>query len=94
MLYDTDEHARSCKAMLLTITSIGICKKVTEIIFFKYCHFVSGTAPIYSQRPPTAEFVSTLTINAIKQGCYSFADMLSIKVLMSVLYSILIKSQV
>ena len=33
MRYNTDEHASSCKAMLLTITSIGICKNVTEVIF-------------------------------------------------------------
>ena len=50
MRYNTVEDAKSCKAMLLRITWIGICKNVTEVIFLKYCHFVSRTAPIYSQR--------------------------------------------
>ena len=63
MRYDSDEHARSCKAMLLTITLLGICKKVTEVIFLQYCHFVSRTAPIYSQRPRTAQFVAIVPPN-------------------------------
>ena len=57
MPYDTDEHARSCKA--ITITSIGFCKKVTEVIFYKFCHFVSRTALIYSQPSPTVQFVAS-----------------------------------
>ena len=59
MRYDPDEHARSCEAMLLTITTIGICKKVAEVIFLKCCDFVSRTVPIYSQRSPTAQFVGS-----------------------------------
>ena len=48
MRYDTDEHARSCNAMLLTIISIDICKKVIKVIFFEILSFASRTAPIYS----------------------------------------------
>ena len=61
MRYVADEHASSCKAMLLTITSIGICKKVTEVTFFKYCYVVSRTAPICSQRPANCPICSYLS---------------------------------
>ena len=66
MRCDTDDHARSCKAMLLTTTSMDICKKVTKDIFLKYCHLVSRTAPIYSQRPPTAQFVASAPKRALE----------------------------
>ena len=44
--FDTHKHAKSCKAMLLTMNTIGIHKSS----FLKYRYSVFKTVPVYSQR--------------------------------------------
>ena len=52
---DTNKHARSCQVMLLAITMIDICKKVTEIVFYN----ISRNIPVHSQHLTTVLFIAS-----------------------------------